>query len=249
MTHPVNWFSISGTDGQALMSFYKKVFGWKMDPMPDAEASGMVKPEQGGIPGDVSRSMSGQAQVTVYIGVKDIDEHMKKIQKAGGEPAMPKMQLPPGFGWISQFRDPAGNTIGLWQAGAAMSAPAAEAPAAEPAPAKRAKKAKPAKTEEPAKEEPVKAKKAAKAAKAAEKPAKPAKPAKAAKAEKPAKPAKAAKAVKPAKAAKAAKAAKPAPKPAKAAKAPAAKPAKAAKAAKPAKGAAKAKPKAKGKKA
>lgn len=152
MGHAVNWFQISGSDGKSLQNFYKKVFAWKLGPSPGGDGMGMVAAEPGGIPGGIAAAMNGQSQVTVYVSVTDIDAHLKKISKAGGKPAMPKMELPAGMGFISGFIDPAGNWVGLWQAGAppvakrsrkpspAAKKPAAKKPAAKQATAKKAAK-------------------------------------------------------------------------------------------------------------
>lgn len=161
MAHPVTWFQISGKDGAALEAFYKDIFDWKMSPSPDGSMS-MVAADKGGIPGGVGASRDGSTNVTVYANVDDIAAHLKKIQDAGGQVAMPPMELPQGMGWIAGFFDPAGNWVGLWQ------------PGTPPAPAKRASK-KVAKKAAPkaAKKKAAKAapKAAPKAAKSAAKPA------------------------------------------------------------------------------
>ena len=185
MAHPVTWFQISGRDGAALEDFYKKIFDWKMTTSPDGSMQ-MVDAEEGGIPGGVGASRDGSHSVTVYANVDDIAAHLKKIQDAGGEVAMPPMELPQGMGWIAGFNDPAGNWVGLWQPGKPPEAPAkASKKSAKKAPAKASK----ALAKKPAKK-PAKAlaKKPAKAL--AKKPAKALakKPAKAL-AKKPAKPA------------------------------------------------------------
>ena len=165
MAHPVTWFQISGKDGPALEDFYKKIFDWKMSPSPDGTMQ-MVHPDEGGIAGGVGASRDGNHSVTVYANVDDIAAHLKKIQDAGGEVAMPPMELPEGMGWIAGFMDPAGNWVGLWQPGKQPDAPAK--PAKKKAAAKKsAKKA-------AAKKPPKAAKKVAKAAAKKAAPAKPA---------------------------------------------------------------------------
>jgi predicted enzyme related to lactoylglutathione lyase len=168
VAHPVTWFQISGRDGAALEDFYKKIFDWKMTTSPDGSMQ-MVDAEEGGIPGGVGASRDGSHSVTVYANVDDIAAHLKKIQDAGGEVAMPPMELPQGMGWIAGFNDPAGNWVGLWQPGKPPEAPAkASKKSAKKAPAKASK----ALAKKPAK---ALAKKPAKASKAlAKKPAKPA---------------------------------------------------------------------------
>lgn len=117
MSHPVNWFQISGGDAKALTEFYAKVFAWKMAPAPGPGGLMLVeaaKPD--GIAGGIGASPDGKPGVVVYVGVEDIDAHLAKIGKAGGKTAMPRMELPDGWGSIALFCDPAGNVTGLWQA-------------------------------------------------------------------------------------------------------------------------------------
>jgi predicted enzyme related to lactoylglutathione lyase len=157
VAHPVTWFQISGRDGAALEDFYKKIFDWKMTTSPDGSMQ-MVDAEEGGIPGGIGPSRDGSHSVAVYANVDDIAAHLKKVQDAGGEIAMPPMELPQGMGWIAGFTDPAGNWVGLWQPGKPPEAPPKAAKkSAKKAPAKKAvaKKA-PAPKKAPAKKAPAK---------------------------------------------------------------------------------------------
>ena len=138
MSHPVNWFQIQGPNAHALQTFYKQVFGWKMESMPGGGDSMMVAPEPGGIPGGLVTSHTHQPNVTVYIGVGDIDAVFGKIQRGGGRMVMAKQELPGNMGSIAEFTDPAGNTIGLWMAGKKPAAPKKKAPAKKKAVAKKA---------------------------------------------------------------------------------------------------------------
>lgn len=159
MAHPVTWFQISGKDGAALEDFYKRIFDWKMTTSPDGSMQ-MVDAEDGGIPGGIGASRDGTHGVAVYANVDDIAAHLKKIQDAGGEIAMPPQELPQGMGWIAGFTDPAGNWVGLWQPG--------KPPEAAPKASKKtAKKKAPVKASKAPAKAKTKAKKPAKAAKAA----------------------------------------------------------------------------------
>jgi uncharacterized protein len=166
MAHPVTWFQISGKNGKQLHTFYKKAFGWRMQPAPGPGEMLMVEKEEDGISGGVSTSMDGLSSVTVYVNVANVAAHMKKIEAAGGKSAMPPMELPGGMGWIAGFHDPAGNWVGLWAPGKGAQPPVEKATARR---AKAKAKAKP-KTKAKAKPRP----------KAAPKPRAKAKPAKAA---------------------------------------------------------------------
>lgn len=165
MGHPVNWFHIQASDVKALEAFYKKTFGWKMSAGPGGMA--FIAPDPGGIAGGIAPAMDGQNSISIYVGVDNVDAHLAKIAKAGGAAAMPKMELPDGMGWIAGFTDPAGNFVGLWQAGAAMAA--AAAPAKAPKAKKAAKKPAPKKAAKVAAKAKPAAKKAPKKAKAAPK--------------------------------------------------------------------------------
>jgi len=115
MGHPVNWFQISGRESGPLADFYTKAFAWKMGPSPDGSPMMMVAPDKGGIAGGIAASRDGNANVTVYIGCDDLEEHLRQIEELGGHTAMPPMELPGGYGHIAGFTDPAGNWVGLWQ--------------------------------------------------------------------------------------------------------------------------------------
>jgi len=127
MSHAVNWFQIQGPNGSELVTFYKTIFGWKMQGAPgNANDMMMVSAEKDGIPGGVGTSHNHQPSVAVYISVGDIDAVFGKIERAGGKMAMPKMDLPGGMGSVAGFTDPAGNWIGLWMP--SKGAPAPKAP-------------------------------------------------------------------------------------------------------------------------
>jgi predicted enzyme related to lactoylglutathione lyase len=151
MPHAVTWFEISSNDPSNLAAFYKKAFGWKVDPqtrMIQAEKDG----NQQGIAGSFNEAERGTEGVTVYVTCADVDSHLQKVEAAGGTTLMPRFDLPEAMGSIATFRDPAGNKIGLWSPGSATKAPE-----------KASKKAKKAKKAD--KKEAKQAKKAAKAEK------------------------------------------------------------------------------------
>jgi predicted enzyme related to lactoylglutathione lyase len=51
-----------------------------------------------------------------FIYVDRIDAIVKRIMQAGGQIVEPPH--PEGNLWVATFRDPAGNLLGIWQAGA-----------------------------------------------------------------------------------------------------------------------------------
>ncbi len=50
--------------------------------------------------------------VMIYVGVDSIDEHLKMIEAAGGKTVLDRTVIP-GVVAFAQFRDPAGNVVGL----------------------------------------------------------------------------------------------------------------------------------------
>ncbi len=115
MAGPVVHFEIVSKKAPALMKFYAKVFGWKID-ADNPMKYGMVKTGAkakialgGGI---CAPSPKGEEYVTFYIAVDDLDATLKAVKAAGGKTAMKPMQVP-GGPLIAQFKDPAGNIMGI----------------------------------------------------------------------------------------------------------------------------------------
>jgi len=62
--------------------------------------------------GLMKRKMPGQP-FTNYITVKSIDAMNQIVQANGGMVILPKQEIGKGMGWISAFKDPENNVIGL----------------------------------------------------------------------------------------------------------------------------------------
>lgn len=113
MKHPVVWFEINGTDGEALHGYYGELFGWKIDAA-NPMKYGMVEAEKGqGIPGGIGQKGARfNPGVTFYVSTTSIDETLAKAKKLGGEILQPRTVLPGGT-ILGFFQDPDGNAIGL----------------------------------------------------------------------------------------------------------------------------------------
>ncbi|KAG4428787.1 hypothetical protein IFR05_015727 [Cadophora sp. M221] len=48
------------------------------------------------------------------ITVDSVDETMKKVEEAGGELYIPKVELPNKMGFVAYFTDSEKNVVGLW---------------------------------------------------------------------------------------------------------------------------------------
>lgn len=124
MPNSVMHFEIPADDVARAKAFYEKTFGWtiKLFPMPAGpEYYGITTKKKGepGIDGGLmKRNMPGQP-FTNYITVKSIDAMNPLVQANGGVVVLPKQEIGKGMGWISAFKDPENNIIGLHEAPAA----------------------------------------------------------------------------------------------------------------------------------
>ena len=112
-------FEIPADDVARAKAFYEKTFGWKIKayPMPAGAPEYLAvttrkKGEPGIDGGMMKRNMPGQP-FTNYISVKSIDAMNQVVQANGGVVVLPKQAIGPSTGWISAFKDPENNVIGL----------------------------------------------------------------------------------------------------------------------------------------
>jgi uncharacterized protein len=101
---------------EATASFYKDLFGWKIQPVPEMNYTMWEAgngDEYGGFPLVSADNPAGQ--VLVYIDSDDIDADLKKVEQLGGKVLSRKTEIP-GTGWFGIFKDPTGNVIGLYTA-------------------------------------------------------------------------------------------------------------------------------------
>ncbi|MFC6287170.1 VOC family protein [Nocardioides sp. GCM10027113] len=122
MSGRVVHFEIPFDDAERAQEFYKHVFGWEVQPMPEMDytmvqtgPTGEQGPTEAGYIGGgmMKRQMPGQGP-NVVIDVENIDEAMKHVSEHGGSQMVEKMQVG-DMGWAAYFQDPEGNVIGLWQ--------------------------------------------------------------------------------------------------------------------------------------
>jgi predicted enzyme related to lactoylglutathione lyase len=123
MSRPVH-FEIHASDPESLATFYRDVFGWKVDKWSgdweywvidtgDAATrginGGMVQ-RQGDKPTE-GQAVSG---FVCTMGVADIDATVGKATSLGATIALPKMAVP-GVGLLAYVKDPDGNIMGILQ--------------------------------------------------------------------------------------------------------------------------------------
>ena len=111
----LSYLEIPAVDAQRSAAFYQQVLGWRIEwretqDLRFEDATGHL------IGRWVSdRAISREPGLLPYIYVDRIDEIVQRIVKQGGE--IVKSPYPEGDLWVATFRDPAGNVLGIWQAG------------------------------------------------------------------------------------------------------------------------------------
>ncbi len=113
MSNPIVHWEIGASDDSKAHKFYQNVFGWKIDAK-NPMNYGMVDTGGQGINGGIFKNPQGVPYLTVYVMVDDLNAYLKKVEKAGGQTAMPPMDIP-GVGQSAFFKDPDGLVVGLFK--------------------------------------------------------------------------------------------------------------------------------------
>jgi predicted enzyme related to lactoylglutathione lyase len=122
MPNPVVHFEAIGPDGPALIKFYADAFQWSIN-SDNPMGYGIVDTGGEGINGGVAQAPpdgSGK-HLTFYIQVDDLEAALGKIESLGGKTINPPMDVP-GGPKLAHFEDPAGNFVGLVEAGSMQGA-------------------------------------------------------------------------------------------------------------------------------
>lgn len=121
----VTHFEIPADDVARAKEFYGSTFGWNLQ---DYEMDGgtytiigtvaidekQVPTEPGAINGGLMKRSADTPNPVITITVAAIDDTLKKIEAAGGSTVTPRTEIP-NMGAFAYFKDPEGNTMGLWE--------------------------------------------------------------------------------------------------------------------------------------
>lgn len=120
-------FEIPTDDHPRAKRFYGEVFGWQLQDMPagaDVYTFAITSEidenyqhkEVGAINGGLfpRNAELPVSNPVITIGVDSIDEHIRKIEAAGGTLVVPKGEVPE-MGYYAYFKDTEGNLMGLWE--------------------------------------------------------------------------------------------------------------------------------------
>lgn len=124
MQNTVAHFEIFGDNPEKLGEFYKKLFGWKIDKVPNMEywTVGTVKTDTKGMPtepggingGLMKRPMPDARNWMNYVTVESLDGAVKQAQSLGGTVIRPRTAVSKR-GWFAIVTDPEKNVFGIWQ--------------------------------------------------------------------------------------------------------------------------------------
>jgi uncharacterized protein len=118
-------FEIPADDVGRAKEFYASAFGWDIQ---DAQVEGgtysiirtvpvderQLPTEPGAINGGMMERSPATPSPVITIQVDSIDDALKKVEAGGGTTVTPRTEIP-GMGAFGYFKDPEGNTLGLWE--------------------------------------------------------------------------------------------------------------------------------------
>ncbi|MDW7732024.1 MAG: VOC family protein [Methanolobus sp.] len=120
----VTHFHIPAENMRRAKIFYRDVFGWEFtitDMDQDYTLATTVKTddkqipvEPGAINGAIFLRRTPDESPSVVVNVQNINDHLEKIERAGGQIWRPVAQVG-DFGLFAEIRDTEGNILGLWQ--------------------------------------------------------------------------------------------------------------------------------------
>ena len=123
MSGRVVHFEVPFDDGDRARGFYKEIFGWQLQVMPEMSytmvmsgPSGDSGPTEAGFinGGMLARADTPASGPVIVIDVDSIDATLDKVGELGGSTVGPK--TPVGdMGFAAYVTDPEGNVIGLWE--------------------------------------------------------------------------------------------------------------------------------------
>ena len=116
-------FEVPFDDADRAREFYREVFGWQIQPMPEMDynmvSTGPVSDqgmpsEPGYIGGGMMQRQAPYTSPVLTLEVDDIDATIVAVEKQGGAAVGEKMAVG-DMGFAAYFTDSEGNVMGLWQ--------------------------------------------------------------------------------------------------------------------------------------
>jgi uncharacterized protein len=123
MSGRVVHFEVPFDEGGRARTFYKEVFGWQLQEMPEMDYTLVMSGPSGDAgptePGFINGGMMARAQSPsqgpiIVVDVASIDDTLEQVSGLGGATVTGKMPVG-DMGFAAYFRDTEGNVIGLWE--------------------------------------------------------------------------------------------------------------------------------------
>lgn len=116
MSNRVVHFEIPCDQPEKTIEFFKQAFGWTFQQFGTEQYWMAITGDEKvpGINGAVMKKKDPRQPLANSIHVVNLDEAVKKVEKAGGTIVVPKMPIPT-VGWLAYFKDPDGNIHGIYQ--------------------------------------------------------------------------------------------------------------------------------------
>jgi hypothetical protein len=123
MSARVVHFEVPFDDAERALSFYRDVFDWQIQPLPEmgynivstgpGDDQGMPT-EPGYIGGGMLQRQAPVTAPAITLAVDDIDATLATIEEHGGSTVQGKQPVS-DMGFAAYFSDSEGNVVGLWQ--------------------------------------------------------------------------------------------------------------------------------------
>ena len=110
-SHPIIHVEFSANDREAAGEFYAKLFGWKIQQLPEMNYATFDSGSVGGGLNPVQEDYPA-GTVMVYVQTDDVNATLAQVEALGGKTIVPKSEIP-GVGWFAIFSDPTGNQVAL----------------------------------------------------------------------------------------------------------------------------------------
>jgi predicted enzyme related to lactoylglutathione lyase len=117
-------FEIPADDESRAREFYRSVFDWQLQEMPEqqytiamttrVDEQTQLPTEPGAINGGLMKRSADTPSPVITVEVDAIDDALKQIEAAGGSIVRPRTEIP-GMGAFAYFKDTESNVVGLWE--------------------------------------------------------------------------------------------------------------------------------------
>lgn len=117
-------FELPADDEGRAREFYRSVFDWQLQAMPDmqytlvrttaVDEKTQLPTEPGAINGGLMKRSDATPAPVLTVEVEAIDDSLKQIEEAGGSTVTARTEIP-GMGAFAYFKDTEGNVVGLWE--------------------------------------------------------------------------------------------------------------------------------------